>query len=156
MDAENISANDITWALFDLNSQIYGDLTGNINLTCNGSDFNHCMQTLNGNTIFNVKDGRMPKLGSLEYLLKAGNLVKSGITGVSINSVIDLLAPSKTGEFSDISGSINIKDGVVKGEMPGRAVKLILEWLELHREDLMENWCRSQNGKILEKIEPLK
>ena len=40
--------------------------------------------------------------------------------------------------------------------MPGRAVKLILEWLELHREDLMENWCRSQNGKILEKIEPLK
>lgn len=44
----------------------------------------------------------------------------------------------------------------MKGEMPGRAVKLILEWLELHREDLMENWYRSQNGIILEKVEPLK
>ena len=58
--------------------------------------------------------------------------------------------------YGDYKIIVNIKDGVVKGEMPGRAVKLILEWLELHREDLMENWCRSQNGKILAKIEPLK
>ena len=100
--------------MFDLNNQIYGDLTGEINLSCNGADFNHCMQTLNGNAIFNVKDGKMPKLGSLEYLLKAGNLVKSGFTGVSINGIIDLLAPSKTGEFSDIYGAIRIKDGVAR------------------------------------------
>lgn len=114
LKAESISANDITWALFDLNNQIYGDLTGDVNLTCNGSDFNHCMETLSGNTIFNVKDGKMPKLGSLEYLLKAGNLVKGGLTGISINSVIDLIAPSKTGEFSDIFGSVRIKDGIAR------------------------------------------
>lgn len=58
--------------------------------------------------------------------------------------------------YGDYKIIVNIKDGVVKGDMPGRAIKLILEWLELHREDLMENWRRSQNGKILEKIEPLK
>ena len=40
--------------------------------------------------------------------------------------------------------------------MPGRAVKLILEWLELHRDELMENWYRSQCGNFLEKVEPLK
>jgi len=114
LNADSIDANDITWALFDLNNQIYGDLTGDINLSCNGADFNHCMQTLNGNTLFNVKDGKMPKLGSLEYLLKAGNIVKSGFTGLSINSIIDLIAPSKTGEFSDISGSIRIKDGIAR------------------------------------------
>ena len=85
-----------------MNNQIYGDLTGDIDLTCNGIDFSHCMETLSGNALFNVKDGKMPKLGSLEYLLKAGNLVKGGLTGISINSVIDLLAPSKTGDFSDI------------------------------------------------------
>ena len=72
------------------------------------------MQTLNGNTIFNVNEGRMPKLGSLEYLLKAGNLVKGGITGLSINSVIDLITPLKTGEFEDIYGSIRIKDGIAR------------------------------------------
>ncbi len=114
LKANNISANDITWALFDLNNQIYGDLTGDVNLTCSGSEFSRCMETLTGNTIFNVKNGKMPKLGSLEYLLKAGNLVKGGFTGVSINSVIDLLAPSKTGEFSNIYGSVRIKDGVAR------------------------------------------
>lgn len=112
--ANNISANDITWALFDLNNQIYGDLTGDVKLTCNGLDFNHCMETLSGNTKFNVKNGKMPKLGSLEYLLKAGNLVKGGLTGISINSVIDLLAPARTGDFSDISGYARIKDGIAR------------------------------------------
>ena len=58
--------------------------------------------------------------------------------------------------YGDYKVIVTIKDGVVKGEMPDRAVKLILEWLELHREDLMENWYRSQNGIILEKVEPLK
>ena len=114
LKVDSIDANDITWALFDLNNQIYGDLTGDVNLACNGIDFNHCMETLSGNTIFNVKDGKMPKLGSLEYLLKAGNLLKGGLTGVSINSVIDLIAPSKTGEFSDIFGAIRIKDGIAR------------------------------------------
>lgn len=114
LSAEKINANDITWALFDLNNQVYGDLTGTINISCNGTNFEHCMQTLNGNTIFNINQGRMPKLGSLEYLLKAGNLVKGGITGISINSVIDLITPLKTGDFEDIYGSIRIKDGVAR------------------------------------------
>lgn len=112
LNANKISANDITWAVFDLQNQIYGDLTGSLQLSCNGETFEKCMQTLNGNTSFNVKNGRMPKLGSLEYLLKAGNLLKGGITSLSINGVIDLISPMKTGEFSDIFGIINIKDGI--------------------------------------------
>ncbi len=112
LNAKNINANDITLALFDLKNQIYGDLTGTVNFSCNSEDFRTCMASLNGNTIFNVKGGRMPKLGSLEYLLKAGNLVKGGLTGLSINSVIDLITPLKTGDFSDIFGSITIADGL--------------------------------------------
>lgn len=112
--ANAINANDITWALFDLKNQIYGDMTGTVKLSCDGRNFQSCMQTLNGNSEFNVKDGRMPKLGSLEYLLKAGNLLKGGITGLSINSVIDIITPLKTGEFSDIKGNIRIKDGIAR------------------------------------------
>ena len=51
---------------------------------------------------------------------------------------------------------VNIKDGVVKGEMPGRALRMILEWLDDHRPELMENWELAQNGSPLKKIEPLK
>ena len=112
MNAKDISANDITMAVFDLQNQIHGDLTGQINISCKGENYEKCMQTLNGSTVFNVKDGRMPKLGSLEYLLKAGNLVKGGITSLSINGVIDLITPMKTGNFSDIYGFISIKDGI--------------------------------------------
>ena len=112
LNAENINANDLSIALFNLNNHIYGDLTGELNLSCKGSDFNNCMKTLNGKTSFNVTDGRMPKLGSLEYLLKAGNLVKSGVTGISINGIIDILTPLKTGSFSTIYGRMNIKDGI--------------------------------------------
>ena len=114
LKANNINANDLSIALFDLNNQIYGDLTGEIELSCDGKDFNKCMQTLNGSTKFNVSDGRMPKLGSLEYLLKAGNLVKGGITSLSINSVIDILTPLKTGNFSNIFGIFSIKDGIAE------------------------------------------
>ena len=112
LNANRINANDITLALFDLDNQIYGDLTGTVNLTCRGESYNRCMETLNGKTEFNVANGKMPKLGSLEYLLKAGNLVKGGLTGISINSVIDLITPLKTGEFSNIYGLIKIKEGV--------------------------------------------
>ena len=58
--------------------------------------------------------------------------------------------------YGDYKVTISIKDGIVKGEMPGRALRLILEWLDLHRDELMENWMRAQNGGTLERIEPLK
>ncbi len=114
LDAKNINANDLTLALFDLDNQIYGSLVGNMKISCNGEDFNKCMQTLNGSAKFTVQDGKMPKLGSLEYLLKAGNLIKGGFTGLSINGVIDILTPLKTGDFSDIYGNIMIKDGIAE------------------------------------------
>ena len=112
LDAKSISADDLAVALFDLKNQIYGDLTGQTELACNGTNFEHCMETLNGKLKFNVKDGKMPKLGSLEYLLKASNLVKGGFTGLSINSVIELISPLKTGDFSDISGDVKIENGL--------------------------------------------
>ena len=112
LNAKNINANDVTIALFNLDNQLYGNLNGNVKLSCNGVDFNRCMSTLNGSIVFDVKDGKMPKLGSLEYLLKAGNLVKGGLTGLSINNVIDVLIPLKTGNFSEIFGKMSIKQGV--------------------------------------------
>ena len=54
----------------------------------------------------------MPKLGSLEYLLKAGNLLKGGLTGLSINGIIDFITPLKTGHFESIKGGIEINNGI--------------------------------------------
>lgn len=83
-----------------------------MSVACKGVTSVDCINTLSGNGNFTVADGRMPKLGSLEYLLKAGNLITGGITGLSINGIIDLITPLKTGNFQSISGSIKIKDGI--------------------------------------------
>ena len=113
LNLDRANAQMMTEALFDLKGQIYGSMTGNVNLLCNGRSYEKCMQTLSGSGSFSVSDGKMPKLGSLEYLLKAGNLLSSGFMGLSINSIIDFITPLKTGEFNSISGDIKIQNGIV-------------------------------------------
>lgn len=112
LHVENVNANSMAEALFDLPNQIYGSLAGNVELTCNGKTHKTCMDTISGRGGFRVSDGKMPKLGSLEYLLKAANLVKSGVTGLTINGIIDLVSPLKTGEFENINGSFSIDSGI--------------------------------------------
>lgn len=112
LDIDKVNANSIAESLFDLPNQVYGDLTGQAQLSCNGSSHKTCMDTLSGKGGFRVADGRMPKLGSLEYLLRAANIVKSGVTGLTLNGLVDLLSPLKTGQFETINGRFAIKSGV--------------------------------------------
>ncbi len=51
--------------------------------------------------------------------------------------------------------SIEIKTGIVKGSMPRRALKMIFEWLDLHKEELLDDWELAINRKSLVKIDPL-
>lgn len=108
----NANALVMSEALFDLKGQVYGSVNGDFNLSCNGKSHDKCFKTLGGNGTFKIADGRMPKLGSLEYLLKAGNLIKGGLTGLSINSIIDLITPLKTGNFESISGNMHLAKGI--------------------------------------------
>ena len=113
LDFDNINANTISDALFDIKNQMYGDLSGETQLSCNGKSHNDCMKTLNGECKFRVSNGKMPKLGSLEYLLKSSNVLKSGITGLTLNNIIQILIPPiNSGEFESIKGHFIIKDGI--------------------------------------------
>ncbi len=44
---------------------------------------------------------------------------------------------------------------VLRGELPRRALALVLEWASLHREELRADWNRARAGEALEPIEPL-
>ena len=59
-------------------------------------------------------------------------------------------------EYGEFRISINLDNEVVKGFMPKRALKLIFEWMELNRNEIIENWEKCQIGKIPDKIKPLK
>ena len=112
MHIKNADASIISENFFDMPGQMYGTVTGDLKAGCTGLSSIDCINTLSGEGTFNVTDGRMPKLGSLEYLLKAGNLITSGVTGISINGIIDLITPLKTGDFKSISGDIKVNNGV--------------------------------------------
>ena len=58
--------------------------------------------------------------------------------------------------YGDYKVIVTIQDGIVKGEMPKRALKMIFDWLEKHREELFIDWELAQKGEELNKIEPLK
>ena len=51
--------------------------------------------------------------------------------------------------------SVDIKSGVVKGRMPARALRMILEWLDLHRNELLVCWEKASNRQHPDKIAPL-
>jgi hypothetical protein len=58
--------------------------------------------------------------------------------------------------YGDFKAIININDEIVEGFMPKRALKLVFEWMDLHKTELLENWELAQNGELPKKIEPLK
>jgi hypothetical protein len=43
----------------------------------------------------------------------------------------------------------------VYGEHPPRALRLVLEWAELHKQELLEDWERARRRQPLERIAPL-
>ena len=57
--------------------------------------------------------------------------------------------------YSGHEGTIGIADGQVNGDLPRRVVALLLEWWQLHGEELGENWRRARAGEQLMQISPL-
>ena len=45
---------------------------------------------------------------------------------------------------------------VLEGQLPRRALALVLEWATLHRHELQDNWNRAREGTALLRIAPLR
>jgi len=58
-------------------------------------------------------------------------------------------------KYAEYEITVNIRTGVVEGKFPKRALRHVLEWYEMHREELIENWELCQNDETLKSIEPL-
>jgi len=57
--------------------------------------------------------------------------------------------------YGEYRATITITNSIVNGKLPRRALNLVFEWLDLHKEELLENWERIENRKELQKINPL-
>jgi hypothetical protein len=67
----------------------------------------------------------------------------------------DHLPPHFHAKYGEYEVIVNIINGVVEGRFPKRALRHVLEWYELHKDDLIEDWelCRKQEQP--KPIEPL-
>ena len=44
---------------------------------------------------------------------------------------------------------------VIEGQLTRRTLNLVLDWAEIHRAELLENWNLAQERRELKNIEPL-
>lgn len=59
--------------------------------------------------------------------------------------------------YGEFEALVRIDDGsLLRGDLPRTARRLLSEWMETHRDDLMANWRRAQVPEPLVPIEPLR
>jgi len=51
--------------------------------------------------------------------------------------------------------SVEIETGIIHGDFPPRALRLVLEWAALHRQELLEDWQLARKGQPLKRIPSL-
>jgi len=57
--------------------------------------------------------------------------------------------------YGDYQITVTIESGIVSGEFPKRALSHVLEWLELHKKELLEDWELAKQRQPLNKVKPL-
>ncbi len=58
-------------------------------------------------------------------------------------------------EYGEYAILVEIQTGIIRGDFPKRALRAVLDWYDLHKEELMEDWKLATKGEPLNKINPL-
>ena len=76
--------------------------------------------------------------------------------GIDINLDYDYHRPPNFhAEYGEFKVTVEIATGVVEGRFPKRALRALLEWHEIYRDRLVENWELAERHQPLKKIPPL-
>ena len=60
-------------------------------------------------------------------------------------------------EYQGNKALLDFRGNILKGDLHSRtALKLVREWIDLHPEELNEDWELAREGMEIKKIEPLK
>lgn len=58
-------------------------------------------------------------------------------------------------EYGEHEITVEIHAGIVQGRFPRRALAAVLDWYNLHQDELARNWELVQTRQPLDPIEPL-
>ncbi len=57
--------------------------------------------------------------------------------------------------YGEYEISVEVETGAMHGQFPPRALNLVVEWMDLHKAELLENWHLARQGQALKRIAPL-
>ncbi len=58
-------------------------------------------------------------------------------------------------EYGEYKVSVEIITGIVEGRFPRRALNALMEWYELHKDELLVDWQLAERHEPLNRIAPL-
>ena len=67
----------------------------------------------------------------------------------------DHAPPHFHAKYQDNEVTIDIETGEVTGQMPSRALRMLEEWRQMHKNELLEDWHLAETKQSLKRIEPL-
>ncbi|MET0379664.1 MAG: DUF4160 domain-containing protein [Spongiibacteraceae bacterium] len=63
--------------------------------------------------------------------------------------------PHLHAKYGGFEAQIRFDGSVLGGELPARALRFVQEWIQIHADELHEDWRRAQSGELLLGIAPL-
>jgi hypothetical protein len=58
-------------------------------------------------------------------------------------------------KYGDYDIIVEIHSGIIEGKFPKRALNLVMEWYELHKDELLQDWNMIRTTGEFKKIAPL-
>ena len=67
----------------------------------------------------------------------------------------DHVPPHFHAKYGEFEITVDIESGTIEGHFPRRALRHVLEWYELHQNELREDWELARERRPLRRISPL-
>jgi hypothetical protein len=109
----DVQANALMTALLNQPNVIFGDLSGTVAITTEGSSKAEMIESVNGEASLYVTNGRLPAIARVETLLTAAGLIRGGLLGLNLNQLFRALAPLDTNYFAELTGDFTLQDGLL-------------------------------------------
>ena len=67
----------------------------------------------------------------------------------------DHAPPHFHAKYQDEEVTVEIETAIVTGDIKARALRMVQEWRQLHKAELLEDWKLAEGKQSLSRIEPL-
>ncbi|MBN1227894.1 MAG: DUF4160 domain-containing protein [Deltaproteobacteria bacterium] len=58
-------------------------------------------------------------------------------------------------EYGDYRITVDLKNGIIEGKFPKRALRAVSEWYDMYKESLLHDWELAEKHMPLNQIPPL-